>query len=327
MAADSFLRSDLVSVQEILGRVNVLVTGGAGIIGSHVAERLTTSDERVLVVDDLSAGANHVPPGAEFERGDVAGRGMQRVVRRWRPDVVVQCAGKVSVAGSVRDPLRDAHSNVLGTIAVLQAAEAAGCRTYVYLSTGGAIYGDPVYLPCDEDHPVAPLSPYALSKWVGAQYLSLLRPRSMSTVVLRLANVYGPRQGSAAEAGVVAIFAKCMRRGLPVEIHGDGRQTRDFVYVADVVDAVMRAIAVQRSLTPNIGTGTGTSIVELYEQMASLVGYTETPEFGPPRPGHVHDSVLAVGRAQRELSWVADTTLTEGLRRTLEHASTVEGPA
>ncbi len=307
--------------------MKVVVTGGAGFIGSHVAERLLSADARVLVIDDLSAGADHVPDGAEFERRDLARRGLERVVRGWRPDVVVHCAGQVSVARSSTDPVRDAHSNVLGTIATLQAAQAAGSQAFVYLSSGGAIYGQPAYLPCDEDHPVAPLSPYALSKWVGERYLDLLGRSSMSTAVMRLANVYGPRQGFTGEAGVVAVFTDHLLRGLPVEIHGDGSQTRDFVYVADVVDAIVRAIDVGRSLTVNVGTGTATSIVELYALIAALIGSSAEPQFVSSRPGDVHDSVLAVGRAQEELGWVAGTGIDEGLRRTIAHASVLMGSA
>jgi UDP-glucose 4-epimerase len=294
-----------------------VVTGGAGFIGSHVADRLIGLGYEVLVVDNLATGAlSNVAPAARLEELDVADPALERLFAEWRAEVVVHCAAQVSVAASVLDPALDARSNVLGTVATIGAAVAGGCRTFVYVTTGGALYGTPRYLPCDEDHPIEPISPYGLSKWIGERYLGLLGPPSMRRMVLRLANVYGPRQRSDAEGGVVAIFAERMKSGLPIEITGDGQQTRDFVYVGDVVDAVVAAINAPQSATVNIATARAVSVVELHDSLSAIAGYSKPPVFVAPRPGDIRHSRLAIGKAQRELGWSPRTTLEAGLADT-----------
>lgn len=271
----------------------------------------------VLVVDNLaSASRANVPSGASFEECDVADPRMEASLTEWRSEVVVHCAAQVSVAASVRDPLLDARSNVLGTARTVQAAAASGCTHFVYVTTGGALYGEPCYLPCDEDHPIAPLSAYGLSKWTGERYLDLLAPASMLRMVLRLANVYGPRQRADGEGGVVSIFSERMRSNSPVEINGDGRQTRDFVFVGDVVDAVVAATHAPRSATVNIATEQAASVLELYEALSAIAGYSKAPVFTAPRPGDVRHSCLAIGKARRELGWSPRTTLEAGLAQT-----------
>jgi UDP-glucose 4-epimerase len=294
-----------------------VVTGGAGFIGSHVVDRLISLGYEVLVVDSLTTGSlSNVAHAARLEQRDVADPALERLYAEWRAEVVVHCAAQVSVEASVLDPALDARSNVLGTIATIRAAVAGGCRRFVYVTTGGALYGTPRYLPCDEEHPIDPISPYGLSKWMGERYLSLLAPDSMPWVALRLANVYGPRQRSDGEGGVVSIFAERMKSGLPVEITGDGRQTRDFVYVADVVDAVVAATNATRPTTVNIGTERACSVLELYGALAAIAGYSKPPVFVPPRPGDIRDSRLAIGKALRELDWRPRTTLEAGLATT-----------
>lgn len=294
-----------------------VVTGGAGFIGSHVADRLLSLGYEVLVVDNLATGSSsNVTAAMRLEQRDITDSALQPLLTQWQAEVVVHCAAQVSVEASVLDPALDARSNVLGTVATIRAAIAGGCRRFVYVTTGGALYGTPRYLPCDEEHPIDPISPYGLSKWIGERYLSLLAPASMPWVALRLANVYGSRQRSDGEGGVVSIFAERMKSGLPVEITGDGRQTRDFVYVADVVDAVVAATNATRSTAVNIGTERACSVLDLFGALAAIAGYSKSPVFVPPRPGDVRDSRLAIGKALRELDWRPRTTLETGLADT-----------
>jgi UDP-glucose 4-epimerase len=301
------------------------VTGGAGFIGSHIADRLIDLGYDVLILDQLTTGSrSNVPSEATFEERDIADPAIERLLAQWRGEIVIHCAAQVSVASSVLDPGRDARSNVVGTIGTIRAAVAGGCRSFVYVTTGGALYGEPRYLPCDEDHPIQPISPYGLSKWAGERYLDLLAPETMKRVTLRLANVYGPRQRSDGEGGVVAIFAERMRGGLPVEIQGDGRQTRDFVYVSDVVDAAMAAAVATCSTTVNIGTGSAVSVLDLYAAMASIAGYSKPPQFVAARPGDVRHSQLAIARAAQELDWAPRTQFADGLAETYASLSTTE---
>jgi UDP-glucose 4-epimerase len=295
-------------------RPRAVVTGGAGFIGSHIADRLLGLGYEVMVVDNLASGStSNVPSGAVLEECDVADDRMGPLLARWHGEVLVHCAAQVSVARSVQDPSLDARSNVLGTVRTIEAAAASGCRRFVYVTTGGALYGEPQYLPCDEGHPIMPLSPYGLSKLTGERYLELLAPTSMLRMVLRLANVYGPRQRADGEGGVVSIFTERMKSDLPVEINGDGLQTRDFVYVGDVADAVIAAINALKSATVNIATERAISVLELYEALAAAAGYTREPIFVAPRSGDIRHSRLAIGKAKRELGWSPKTVLEAGL--------------
>ena len=218
--------------------MRVLVTGGAGFIGSHIVDRLVEEGHEVVVVDDLSSGRRaNVNPDARLVDLDINSPEFLEAAASFRPDVISHWAAQASVPVSVSDPQHDAIVNVVGGINVCKAAVTAGCSQLVYVNTGGALYGEPEYLPCDEDHPIRPISPYGLSKWTLEQYLPILLPDSMGVKVLRPANVYGPRQDPHGESGVVAIFASKMVRGEPVVIFGDGEHTRDYVYVGDVVDA------------------------------------------------------------------------------------------
>lgn len=297
--------------------MRVLVTGGAGFIGSHVVDALRASGHETIVIDDLSTGRrSNVAHDVEFVKHDITDPATASLMRRLRPDVVVHAAAQVSVARSAGDPAGDARTNILGSIQVFTGAREAGVSSIVYVTTGGALYGDTRYLPCDEDHPIEPLSPYGVSKWVGERYLDLLltdTPR----VVLRLANVFGPRQDTQGEAGVVAAFAIRMLAGRSVEIHGDGQQTRDFVYVGDVATAVADGVAASRSLTVNIGSGQRTSVEQLYRTMLDLTGDAPPPIRTARRPGDVEHSVLDVRRAARELGWRSQVGLADGLARTI----------
>ncbi len=296
----------------------MLVTGGAGFIGSHVVDMLLADRHEVLVVDDLSTGKeSNLPPGARFEKMDIGDPALGDLMLAFRPDAVSHLAAQISVPGSVADPWQDAVTNIIGGINVVRAAAESACPRFVYVTTGGALYGVPDYLPCDEDHPIRPVSPYGLSKWTLEQYLGLILPSTVPLQVLRLANVYGPRQDPHGEAGVVAIFGRRMIMEKGLVIFGGGEQTRDYVYVGDVARAHKIALEGQEPLTANIGSGAGTSVNQLFKLMAAETEYQLLPEHGEPRPGDVEHVVLDVSRARRELGWSPHTTLDDGLRQTL----------
>ena len=307
--------------------MRVLVTGGAGFIGSHIVDRLVEGGHEVVVADDLSSGERaNVNPEARLVDIDISNPEFPDVAASFRPDAISHWAAQASVPGSVSDPRRDAVVNVLGGINVCQAAVRAGCSQLVYANTGGALYGEPEYLPCDEEHPKRPISPYGLSKWTMEQYLPVLLPKSMGVQVLRPANVYGPRQDPHGESGVVAIFAARMVRGEPVTIFGDGGHTRDYVYVGDVVDAHDLALDSGESLTVNVGTGVETSVTELFTAMGDELGYSTPPQRADERPGDVRRICLDSTRARDLLGWGPTTSLAEGLRRACEAFSAATLP-
>jgi UDP-glucose 4-epimerase len=311
--------------------VKALVTGGAGFIGSTLVDRLLAEGWEVEVVDDLSSGslANLVDARAvrdrrfRFHKLDVTAAEATELVVRRRPDVVFHLAAQASVARSNADPVLDASVNVLGTLRILEGARLGGVGRVIYAASGGTLYGAEATLPAGEDQPWRPASPYGVSKKVAIEYLALYRSlHDVEFVALALANVYGPRQDPHGEAGVVAIFARALLEGRPCEIHGTGLQTRDFVYVDDVVDAFMRALERGGGLVVNVGSGTETSVVDLHRRLASLAGCPSAPVVpGPARPGDVARSVLDVKRAELHLGWRAWTPLDEGCRAVLEHLS------
>lgn len=299
-------------------RTRIVVTGGAGFVGSHVAEMLAEQGCHVLAVDSLATGRpENLPASVDLAVEDVCEAGVWQVLARFKPEAVVHLAAQASVPVSVQQPQLDARVNVLGAVNLGQAALAAGVARFVYVNTGGALYGHPRYLPVDEDHPVEPISPYGLSKWTAEQYLRMLLTGQMEVKVLRLANVYGPRQSLESEAGVVAVFASRMMAGLPVAIHGDGEQTRDFVYVRDVADACSRALRTPGDLGANISSGTGTTVNALFELCATATGYRQRPTHLSSRPGDIRHSVLSNNRAYEQLGWRPSTDLGEGLQQTL----------
>ena len=302
-------------------RIKALVTGGAGFIGSHLVDALLEGGYNVAVVDNLSSGQlRNVAPGSVFYHAELNDDRLEQIVRTERPELVFHLAAQSSVRQSSVDPAGDADANVMGTIRLIAAATAAGVRKFVFSSTGGAIYGDPDTVPCDEETPVHPLTPYALSKHVGEQYLDLFhRTYGLDYTVLRYANVYGPAQNPDGEAGVVAIFTGLMLNGNRPQIFGDGRQERDFVYVLDVVRANLASIQRGRAGTYNIGTGETVSVERIYRMLQDLTGYDQEPEYRPRRPGEVESIALDSRRAERELGWTPEVALEEGLRRTVEY--------
>jgi UDP-glucose 4-epimerase len=301
-----------------------LVTGGAGFIGSHLADRLLSLGYKVVVVDNLNTGkAKNLNSAAAFHHADITQGSLQEVFQRERPALAFHLAAHVSVSQSTRDPVGDAKINLLGTLHLLEAARRYGIEKFIYSSTGGALYGEPETNPCTEEHPIVPLSPYGVSKYQAEQYLELYhRLYRLNYTTLRYGNVYGPRQDPHGEAGVVAIFAQAMLEGMQTQIFGDGGQERDFIYVDDVVEANVCAITRGDGQAFNIGTGEGTSVNRVFQLLRDIIGYESAPVYRPPRLGEVYRISLDWGKAARELGWAPQVGLEEGLRRTVEYFRT-----
>ena len=296
--------------------MRAIVTGGAGFIGSHVVEALLARGDDVTVVDDLSSGRReNVPEGARLAVADIR-EGLEAVFGETRPEVCFHLAAQVDVRVSVERPAHDAGVNVLGTIAVLEAARRHGTQV-VFSSTGGAIYGE-CDGPAAEDAQRRPLAPYGVSKLAGEEYLAAYnRLYESGHVSLRYGNVYGPRQDPHGEAGVVAIFLGRLAAGEAPRIFGDGRQTRDYIYAGDVAAATLAAAGRDGGVF-NVGTGIETSVLELYDGCRRVAGSSLEAEQAPARLGELQRSVLDVALAERELGWRAEVPLEEGLRRTWE---------
>jgi UDP-glucose 4-epimerase len=304
--------------------VRILVTGGAGFVGSHVAEAYLRADHHVAVVDALvGGGGNRTPPGAVFYQEDIRRPALADVFRRERPEVVSHHAAQANLRRSLEEPVADAETNVLGTLRVVDLAVRFGATQVIFASTGGAVYGEPQALPVTEDHPILPTSPYGFHKYLGEQYLAYYRRvRGLGTTILRYANVYGPRQDPTTEAGVISIFASALlNRQTPV-IFGDGTQTRDFVYVGDVAEANVRVLGRSMPEPINIATGVETTVNDLFARLRALTGAAVDPTHGPAVPGEVHRIRLGITRAETLLGWRPQVPLEEGLRRTVEWLKT-----
>lgn len=301
--------------------MKVLVTGGAGFIGSHLVDRLIQEGHEVVVVDNLSTGKRrNLNRAARFFKLDIQSWRLERVFRNERPNVVMHLAAQMDVRKSVEDPVFDAQVNVLGTLNVLQQAVRHGVRKVVFSSSGGAIYGEQEIYPAPESHVTRPLSPYGISKLCGEQYLSYYqRVSGLQMVNLRYANVYGPRQDPDGEAGVVAIFIQKLLNNEQAIVYGNGRQTRDFIYVEDVVEANLAVMGQETQGTYNVGTGEETSINDV---LRILVGHTNSTckeLHGPAKHGEQVRSVIDSSKIRQELSWEPRTELNEGLKRTIDY--------
>jgi len=301
--------------------MKILVTGGAGFIGSHVVDAYVAAGHQVLVLDDLSAGKREqVNPAARLVEMSMADPAVVELFQAERPEVVNHHAANPSVSLSVRLPDLDARQNILGTVNLLEAARLSGVGKFVYISSGGAMYGNPQRLPVDEEHPANPVSPYGLSKHTGERYVRVYgSEHGLRWTSLRYANVYGPRQDPFGEAGVISVFCQNLLDGIPPEIQWDGEQTRDFVYVSDCARANLAALAAGDGQAYNVGTGVGTSINVLFEALLSVAGLEVTPRRGPRRPGDARHSYLDCSKIQSDLGWRAEVSLREGLERTWHH--------
>ena len=305
--------------------MRVLVTGGAGFIGSHVVDAYLDAGWDVSVVDNLSTGNRaNLNPRATFHNMDIRDPALGDVLARERPDVVNHHAAQSSVPVSISDPRLDADVNILGTLHLFDACRQLGVRRIVYASTGGALYGNPEHIPAGEDEPIRPLAPYGVSKYAGEHYLRVLAGDGTPWAVLRYSNVYGPRQDPFGEAGVVAIFTRALLEGRAPTIFGDGTQTRDFVYVGDVAQANLLAATIGTSGVANIATGTETSVNEIHGALAALTGFAQPPVHAAAREGEVYRVALDVARARAWLRWTPSTTIAEGLRRTTEWFRTIQ---
>jgi UDP-glucose 4-epimerase len=302
------------------GALKVLVSGGAGFIGSHVVDGLIGEGHSVVVVDDLSTGnREYVNPQARFYELDIRSPDLVDVFAQERPELVNHHAAQADVRRSMADPGFDAEVNIMGSLNLLECARKHGVQKLIYASTGGAVYGEPVYLPCDEDHPINALCPYGVSKHTVEHYLYLYGQNyGLEYTILRYSNIYGPRQDPFGEAGVVAIFSRQMVHGEQVVINGSGEQERDFVYVTDIVRANMLVMDKGQGQIYNLGCGVGTSINELFATMRGISGYAREHVHGPRKLGETFMIYLDGGKARQELGWRPLVGLEEGLTRTIE---------
>jgi UDP-glucose 4-epimerase len=300
--------------------MKILVTGGAGFIGSNLVDALVKDGHEVTVLDNLSTGKEeNINPEVKFYNIDLLDmESLELVFREFKPDVVNHHAAQIDVRKSVEDPSFDAETNIIGSINLFELSINYGVSKIIFSSTGGALYGEPENLPTSEDTPIEPLSPYGVSKYCVENYLNYFkRLYGIERVILRYANVYGPRQDPLGEAGVVAIFTGKILKGKTPVIYGDGTQTRDYIYVEDVVRANVLALEGKEGIY-NIGTGRETSVNELTEIFSKVLGHEIKPEYAPPRKGEVSRISLDGEKAKRELSFVPRYSLEEGIGKTID---------
>ncbi|MDI6840313.1 MAG: NAD-dependent epimerase/dehydratase family protein [bacterium] len=297
---------------------NILVTGGAGFIGSNLVHELIKQGEKVVVIDDLSQGKlENLHKKAKFYKLKVEDTGIFQIVKQEKIDYIFHLAAQIDVRKSFSNPILDAKSNIIGTINILQAAKEAGVRKFIFASSGGVIYGD-TNKQATEEVETKPSSPYGISKLVGEKYLELYgKEYGIKYTIIRYANVYGQRQNPDGEAGVVAIFTKQMLNNKQCTIYGFGKMIRDYVYVKDAVDATILAMNKGENEIFNIGTGRPTSVNELFSIMKEITKYSITPLYKPKRRGELDRSILDCRKAEKLLKWKPRVTLEEGIRQTI----------
>ncbi len=306
--------------------MKILVTGGAGFIGSHLVDALVQRGHQVVVVDSLSTGrSENVNPAATFYQADICSSELERMFEKERPEIVNHHAAQTVIQKSMEDPVFDAEQNIVGSLNIISQCLRYGVKRIVYASSAG-IYGEPEYLPVDESHPVTPISYYGISKHSVEHYLHLSHAEnSLSYVVLRYSNVYGPRQSPKGEAGVVAIFTRQMLRRERPTIFGKGDKTRDYVYVTDVVMANLLAMEKGINGVFNIGTGVETLDRGMFDLVAGLTGYEDNPHYAPVRKGEIYRICLDSGKAQKEIGWQPQFLLKEGLAETVNYYRNILG--
>jgi len=307
--------------------MKILVTGAAGFIGSHVVDTYLANGYEVVAVDDLSTGRlSNLNPAARFYQMDIRSPELQNVFETERPDFVNHHAAQMDVRRSVTAPIFDAEVNILGSINLLENAARYNVKRVIYISSGGAVYGEPEYLPCDEEHPARPICQYGASKYTIEHYLYLYQHiYGLNYVILRYANVYGPRQNPHGEAGVVAIFTGQMLSNEQIIINGDGEQQRDFVYVGDCAQANLLALTSEKVNTiHNIGSGLGSSVNDIYHMLRDIACYDKLPKYAPAKLGETRRIYLDTGRAARQLGWVPTVNLMDGLKMTVDYFQKTE---
>ena len=301
--------------------MKIIVTGGAGFIGSNLVDALVERGDEVVVIDNLSTGRReNLNPHSKFYETSIGDPGLEDIFGKEKPDIVCHHAAQIDLRRSVNEPLFDAEVNILGSLNVIVNSIRSGVGKFVYASTGGAIYGEPQYLPVDEKHPINPVSQYGVSKHTVEHYLHLYALQGeLNYVALRYPNVYGSRQNPFGEAGVIAIFAGQMLGGEQPTIFGPGDKTRDYTHVSDIVEANILAIERGRNLICNIGTGVETSDQDIFDAIARALGYSSSPIYTSVRPGEIQRICLDWSKAEKELGWRPKTTLKDGIAKTVSY--------
>jgi UDP-glucose 4-epimerase len=301
--------------------LKILVTGGAGFIASQVADALIDEGHRVFIVDDLSTGfEKNINPKATFIKANICDLDLSRLFEKEKFDLINHHAAQMDVRRSVGDPIFDANINILGTINLLKNTVNTGVKKFMFASTGGAVYGEQKYFPADEEHPSNPLSPYGISKLAVEKYLYFYKTQyDLNYTILRYANIYGPRQNPFGEAGVVAIFSSKLLKGEQPVINGTGKQTRDYVFVGDVVKANLLTLNDNESEIYNIGTGTETDVNQLFALLNKITGKQKEEKHGPAAPGEQMRSVITSDKIFKKFNWRPSTSLEEGLKKTVEY--------
>jgi UDP-glucose 4-epimerase len=300
--------------------LKILVTGGAGFIASNITDALIEEGHSVFVLDNLSSGfEKNINPEAVFIKADIRDKNLSELFKKEKFDIVNHHAAQMDVRRSVADPAFDADTNIIGTINLLQNSIKYGIKKFMFASTGGAIYGEQEYFPADEKHPTSPLSPYGISKLAVEKYLFFYSMQyGLKYTILRYANIYGPRQNPFGEAGVVAIFSSKILNGEQPVINGDGKQTRDYTFVSDVVKANILTLKDELSDIYNVGTGEETSVNELFNVMNNMTGEKMVEKHGPAKPGEQLRSVITSEKLKRKFGWAPSTELAEGLKFTVD---------
>lgn len=300
--------------------MKVLVTGGAGFIGSNTVDRLVELGHHTVVIDNLSTGnKNNLNAKAVFYTCDIRDDELNNIFVQEKPDVVIHDAAQVSVRISVENPKQDADINIAGSLNVIEAARKSRVKKFIFASSGGTVYGEQEYFPADENHPLKPVSPYGVAKLAVENYLHYYyKSFGLNYIALRYGNVYGPRQDPLGEAGVVAIFSKRILDEKTPVINGDGKQTRDYVYVGDVVDANIMALGSDYIGSLNIGTGMESDVIQLFKILRQASATTIQEQYGPAKPGEQRRSVLSNSKAKEILGWEPKVTLEEGLVNTFQ---------